>query len=196
MEENKLSFVEETHQYFLDGRELPSVTTLLRPLSSSAYGTVNPSVLSAAAYRGTVVHQAIEWFNIFHIEDIMPEYKAYFDAYYEWCEEVQPEILKIEYKTYHPQLMYAGTVDLLCKIKDELWLVDYKTSHTVLEDIYRVQLEAYKQMLQAQGINVQRKMILHLTDAGKYKEIEFPAQDAKAWRVFGALKTIHDYAVK
>ncbi len=56
----ELTFEEERHLYYLNGLEVPSVTTLMKPLSSDFYSTVDPEVLNKAAKRGTAIHNAVE----------------------------------------------------------------------------------------------------------------------------------------
>ena len=51
----ELTFEEERHLYYLNGLEVPSVTTLMKPLSSDFYSTVDPEVLNKAAKRGTAI---------------------------------------------------------------------------------------------------------------------------------------------
>ena len=47
--------------YILNGTQvLPSVTTLMKPLSDTLYAGIRPETLQAAAERGTEVHSAIE----------------------------------------------------------------------------------------------------------------------------------------
>ena len=55
----ELTFEEERHLYYLNGLEVPSVTTLRKPLSSDFYSTVDPEVLNKAAKRGTAIHNAV-----------------------------------------------------------------------------------------------------------------------------------------
>ena len=74
----ELTFEEERHLYYLNGLEVPSVTTLMKPLSSDFYSTVDPEVLNKAAKRGTAIHNAVENYAKFGIEDIPPVYAGYF----------------------------------------------------------------------------------------------------------------------
>ena len=53
---SELTFEEKTHQYKLNGFEIPSVTTIMKPLSSAHYKTVDEQVLKKAASRGSLVH--------------------------------------------------------------------------------------------------------------------------------------------
>lgn len=76
----ELTFEEERHLYYLNGLEVPSVTTLMKPLSSDFYSAVDPEVLNKAAKRGTAIHNAVENYAKFGIEDIPPVYAGYLPA--------------------------------------------------------------------------------------------------------------------
>ena len=190
---DELDFNEENHVYRLNGVIIPSVSKIIEPISMATYGSVDPVVLQNAANRGTAVHKAIEWYNDIGVMDIQSDLMGYGDAYVQWFKKHNPEIRHSEFRVYHKLMRYAGTVDCLAMVGGELWLIDYKTSYKVVDKNYRLQLEAYSQALQSQGIFVQAKMVLHLTKDGRYEEIFYPTKDAEAWRVFGACKTIYDY---
>lgn len=189
----ELTFEAGSHTYRLDGKEIPSVSKILEPLSRAAYGDVNPVVLNMAASRGTDIHQAIEDYNLFGEYSVSDEYEGYMDAYLKWYSLRNPEVIKTEIRVYHSVLLYAGTADLICKIGEDICLVDYKTSSKVQDKIYRVQLEAYRQALERFGVSITRKMVLHLKNDGSFEEVLYPVSDMEAWRVFGSLKTIYDY---
>ena len=87
----ELTFEEERHLYYLNGLEVPSVTTLMKPLSSDFYSTVDPEVLNKAAKRGTAIHNAVENYAKFGIEDIPPVYAGYFAGFREWWDSRKPE---------------------------------------------------------------------------------------------------------
>lgn len=90
----ELTFEEERHLYYLNGLEVPSVTTLMKPLSSDFYSTVDPEVLNKAAKRGTAIHNAVENYAKFGIEDIPPVYAGYFAGFREWWDSRKPEVLR------------------------------------------------------------------------------------------------------
>lgn len=189
----ELEFLEEPHIYKLWGEEIPSVSTVMKPLSSSVYGDIDPYVLNAAANRGTAVHEAIEnWLN-YGIEDIPPSYTGYLDAFISFWKEYRPSLIAVEYRMYHKYLKYAGTVDLLLDIDGEKWLVDSKTSSRIEKMLTRVQLEAYKKGLATHGIRVDKKAILHLKKTGRFSFVPHPADDTEAWDAFTSCKTVHDY---
>ena len=189
----ELEFEEEPHIYRLDGLIIPSVSTVMEPLSSSVYGSIDPDILNMAANRGTIVHEAVENYVQYGIEDIDPRYGAYLDAFIAFWKDYKPTLVATEYRMYHKYLKYAGTADLLAIIDDELWLIDNKTSSEIKKMLTRVQLEAYKKALATHNIRVKRKAILHLKKTGRYSFVEHPADDQVAWDVFTASKTVHDY---
>lgn len=189
----ELEFDEGSHVYRIDSEILPSVTTLMKPLSDKHYKAIPDYVLEKAASRGSAIHNAAEnWIN-FGIEDIPQEYRGYFDAFRDWWDRYKPTVIGSELRLYHKLLRYAGTADLVCRIGDELWIIDYKSTSVLSEMLVRVQLEAYAKTLESFGVKVHRKGALHLKKDGSWAFPGFDAGDGAAWRVFGSLKTIHDY---
>lgn len=191
-----LTFDEIKHIYKLDGVEIPSVTTIMKPLSEAAYGVVDKMVLLKAAEKGTAVHNAVENFIKYGFEDIADEYNGYFNAYLSWNDKYKPKVIGSEMRLYHKLMMYAGTADMLSEIDGKLVLIDYKTSYSVLKDIYGVQLEAYAQALNMDGYKIDEKRVLHLKKDGTWEEVIYPAKDIMAWKVFNSLKTIYDFTKK
>lgn len=189
----RLTFDEVPHTYRLDGRVIPSVSTIMEPLRQAHYSGISEKTLRNAADKGSAVHNSIEAWLKYEIEDVPPEHYGYFAAFKDWWSYRTPLYIGSEVRMYHRILEYAGTGDLLCKLTDKVTLVDYKTTYTISEMLCGVQLEAYAQALSSHKFDVDEKMILHLKKDGTWKEYMFPANDAKRWRVFGACKTIYDY---
>ena len=189
----ELVFDEIPHVYKLNGIVIPSVSNIMEPLNRAKYDGISESTLNRAADKGTAVHNSIENFIKFDFVDIPPEHAGYFDAFMDWWNATKPVVVGSEVRMYHKLMGYAGTCDLLCYIGDELHLYDYKSTYAVSEMTCGVQLEAYSQALASHGIKVRKKHILHLKKDGKFKDIEFPVNDASRWRVFGACKTVYDY---
>lgn len=189
----ELTFDDASHIYRLDGADIPSVSRIMEPLKDANYAGISERTLQRAANKGTSVHNTIENFIKFGIEDVCPEHKAYFDAFMAWWTEVQPVVIGSEIRIYHKLLRYGGTIDLLCYIEDKLTLIDFKTTYSVSDMTCGVQLEAYAKALESHGIKVDQKMILHLKRDGKHKPIFYPANDSLRWRVFGSLKVVYDY---
>lgn len=188
----ELTSEEQRHIYRLNGIEVPSVTTLMKPLSEDFYSTVDPAVLGRAAHRGTAVHNAIENYVSLGVEDIEPAYAGYMDGFLAWWRRMKPVALGTECKVYHKILRYAGTSDLMCIINGRLTLVDYKTSAQVNSKLCAVQLEGYDRAWESHGVKVDDRLILHLQRDGQYQEVGF-SRSSKHWSVLSALMTVRNY---
>lgn len=189
----ELTFDEASHIYRLDGAEIPSVSKLMEPLKNQCYSGVSQKTLANAAAKGSSVHNSIENWIKFGIEDIPSEHRGYFDGFRAWWDQYKPVVFGSEVRIYHKLMRYGGTIDLLCAIGGFLTLVDFKTTYSLLEMTCGVQLEAYSQALGSHGITLQRKHILHLKKDGKWAFPEFPVKDPARCRVVGSLKCLYDY---
>lgn len=191
----ELAFEDSTHTYRLDGEIIPSVSRIMEPLKEATYSGISEKTLRNAANKGSSVHNSIENYFKFQIEDVAPEHRAYFDAFLAWLSEAQPiVVVGSEVRIYHKILRYGGTIDLIYYDKDGLLtLADFKTTYTISDMSCGVQLESYDQALASHGIKVQKKKIIHLKRNGKFKVIDYPVGDTVRWRVFGALKCLYDY---
>lgn len=74
---------------------------------------------------------------------------------------------------------FAGQPDLICKIKDETWLIDWKTGSS-LWDSHELQVTAYKILWDSlfPDYQIERLGLLHLKDScktpkGRLKEVKF-----------------------
>lgn len=194
----ELAFDEKKHIYTVNGLFIPSVTTVMKPLSDDVYGGIDEQVLNRAAARGTAVHNAIENYVKFDIEDISPEHAGYFEAFLKWFKEHKVQPYGNEIRLYHKSLMYAGTTDMTASVDGIDTLVDFKTSAAVQKMLCGVQLEAYDRAIQSHtgGKGFDRKAILHLKKDGSYQMIEYGPNDMECWRVFTALLTVRNYKMK
>lgn len=189
----ELTFDEASHIYRLNGTMIPSVSKLMEPLKDQCYGGVSQKTLANAAAKGSSVHNSIENWIKFGIDDIPSAHRGYLEGFREWWDQYQPTVFGSEVRIYHKLMRYGGTIDLLCAIGDYLTLVDFKTTYSLLEMTCGVQLEAYSQALISHGIAPQKKHILHLKKDGKWAFPEFPAKDPARCRVVGSLKCLYDY---
>lgn len=186
----ELEFEEDGHRYKLNGIEIPSVSTIMKPLSSSLYYGVNEELLNRAAIRGTAVHNAIENYLRFGILDIAEEYKGYLEAFILWTKEFDVKPLATESRVYHKTLRYAGTADMPAIVNGQVICVDYKTSASVNKMLTGIQTEAYVKAYESHGIRFDGKAILHLKPNGRYKWVYYDKNDIESWDVFGALLKI------
>ena len=190
-----LTFDEDKHIYRLNGIIVPSVTQVMKPLSDETYRDVDSKVLRRAAGKGTAVHNAIENYLDFGIEDVDPDYSGYFMAFLRWFDEYKPQVIATEYRLYHKFMGYAGTADLICDIGGKLYVIDYKTTQRIEELLVKVQLKAYSQALGSLGAEPKRAASLHLKKDGTF---DFQAHDGgvESWQVFSSLLTVLRYKQK
>jgi hypothetical protein len=105
----ELSFESEKHIYKLNGRYIPAVSTILKPLSSALYKGIDDDIMKAAAQRGTSIHESIENYIKYGIEEFTETTEPYFRAFLSWWELYRPIPVESEYRVYHPLYRYAGT---------------------------------------------------------------------------------------
>lgn len=195
-----LTFEEQDHIYHLEGIPIPSVTTIMKPLSQDYYGKINEEKLAFAAIRGTRVHQAVEEFELYGVMDIPHEFSGYTNAYLQWKKDFKVEILATEQKIYHKRLRYAGTVDLICRINGKIILMDLKTTSKTIPYLLGVQLVAYKNALLSHEIDFKLDDIraLGLKKDGTYQmvhSLELPPE-RECWNCFSALQITRNYIKK
>ena len=82
-------------------------------------------------------------------------------AFQDFYNEAKPKTLNTEFVTFSEQYNYAGTIDWLCEINGETWLIDFKTSQSIWTE-YELQLSAYKKSLEAAGYQIDKVAILQL----------------------------------
>lgn len=138
-------------------------------------GDNSEAIGKEARDRGSIVHNAIEDLingkEVFHNSiygdssgserEMTPyEYSAV-RSFKLWWDSVKAVPLKCEFMVIGDD--YAGTVDLLCKINDEVWLIDVKTSKDVYPQ-YALQVSAYARAKTIDGkeLNVDRMGILQV----------------------------------
>lgn len=120
------------------------------------------AVKNAAGDKGTKVHLAIE--AIFRGEEVRydskflnkskdipeeltdDECKA-IESFVEWKNLVKPEVIAWEVTVWSDKYNYAGTVDLICKIGDDYYIVDFKTSKEVHE-AHMIQVNMYRKCIE------------------------------------------------
>lgn len=167
-----IEFLEEKHYYRVRGTFIPSVSSIIRPISSQIYGDIDEAILDKAKARGTEVHLAVEIYDDTGADVISEEYKGYLDAYKSFRKDnPNLEVVATEYRVYDPVLWYAGTVDKVYfnTMTQELILVDFKSSYGIECATLIPQLTGYEKALKAHGINVKEIYVLHVKSDGTYK---------------------------
>jgi len=194
----ELTFDEHKHIYRLDGVVIPSVTTIMKPLSEAYYGGIDEAFLSRAADRGTVVHKAIENYVQFGIMDIDHKLSGYTDAFLTWMKDYDVKPFASESRMYHKLLRYAGTADMGCEERGVNTLVDFKTTSVIVPMLVGVQLEAYSRAQESHGVKYQKTASIQLKNDGTYRrhtDADLPPK-AECWKVFGSLLNVAGFIQK
>jgi hypothetical protein len=115
--------------------------------------------------RGTRVHKACE--DLANGDDAvcMEEELPCVVGFVNWFNKHQPEIIETELFVISKYYGFAGTVDLVCKIDGELWIIDLKTGST--QPSHGLQLKAYQQAYSEMTGLEGRMGVLRLTDKTK-----------------------------
>jgi hypothetical protein len=160
-----LIFNPENHSYFMDGKELPSVTQVIdgagfvsdfcKQDRAADYGRKVHEAVSSVA-RGTETYETDK-----RIECAV-------DGFREWKKAYKPETCYSEMPMASKSRGYAGTIDLLAKIKGKYWLVDVKTGGYCPWHI--IQLAAYNELVKSEKLRADKFACLYLdpVEAGKF----------------------------
>lgn len=129
---------------------------------------------------GTSVHAALEALvqgTVPDLADFDESARGYVTAICSWWLSDQPELVDQEFIVAHPELDYAGRVDLLCEINGERWLVDLKTSNK-LSPKFHCQMGLYAMAMDACGFGrPDRLAVLHALPDGEFVFVESMVRD-------------------
>lgn len=159
-----LTFNEEKHEYRLGDKILPSVSEIMKAITTFFYKDVPQMALDIACKRGTQVHKVIYDYELFDDYEIEDKYKPYFESYLKFKEDYKPKILHQEKMLTNGE--FAGTIDYICKIDNEIWLIDHKTSKEIHENLIAVQEAGYDQLCTYNGIKIDKFGAVHLRKDG------------------------------
>lgn len=174
---SELEYIGDRHIYFLDGKQIPCVSYLCRFINREIYQNTPQWQMEAAAERGTRVHAAAELLDKSGSTEIEEEYLPYLEAYAAFLREHDVNWELIEHAGFHPDFLYAGTVDRYGVLDGKRTLVDIKTTYTVHKPLCAASLNLYRLILEANGYPVEQMAILHLRKTGKYRLIPFEADN-------------------
>ena len=100
--------------------------------------------IRAAAEKGTRVHLNAEGLINglpVDLDGVDREEKLLLMAFVNWVNEVKPKFIASELTMWHPDYPVAGTADIICEIKGQLFLIDIKTGGSY--DTHELQLTSY-----------------------------------------------------
>lgn len=172
--QNQDYYDEETHKYFRNGVEKPSVTEIANPISFERLTALQQSLLERARARGTRCHEIAEEFWLtgeLNAEEIESDYFPYIQQFILWAKTYRPKVLYTEKRLFSEE--FCGTADLIIQLDGETILVDYKFTSQLDTKSLSVQLEGYKRLCNLYGIKIDKCYALHIKkDSYIFKEIE------------------------
>lgn len=159
----KVTFIEETHQYFIGKKQLKGITgTLIRKAFPDTYKDIPESVLMKAAERGGMIHNSFELFCTVFDSDI----KMYPNP----TEEIRAfNSMLVSYGLHHVDSEYlvtdgedfASAIDGVFADSDgNIYLVDYKTTSTLHYDNVSLQLSIYARWFEEQNPDLKVKELV------------------------------------
>lgn len=139
-----IEFLEDEHIYLCDGIILPSITQILKIKFGDKYKDVDAKVLRKASELGTAVHQAIEDYEKYKIDNVgcteLRNYKFLKKSYKFEC--LDNEVPVILFKDNEP--VACGRLDLVLEENREIGLGDIKRTSTLDKEYLAYQLNLYK----------------------------------------------------
>lgn len=159
----KVTFIEETHQYFIGKKQLKGITgTLIKKAFPDTYKDIPESVLMKAAERGGMIHNSFELFCTVFDSDI----KMYPNP----TEEIRAfNSMLVSYGLHHVDSEYlvtdgedfASAIDGVFADSDgNIYLVDYKTTSTLHYDNVSLQLSIYARWFEEKNPDLKVKELV------------------------------------
>ena len=174
----KITFDQENHRYYIDGVEVPSVTTVCRFLAYDQKSD-KPWLARVAADRGTRVHEACAAIDYGLYPDETEDISGYLKAYRRFLKDYRPDWEGIEYIAGDTILGIAGTVDRFGTLYDgRTCILDIKTGSQLHDAPLRAQLTGYKRLLALdRGFYPDHLYALQLSKDGTYHLREVQQDD-------------------
>ena len=147
--EYDIEFHQEEHKYYVNGEEVPSITTLIGIISSFLYEGVNGFAMSKARVKGRAVHKWFRMFMKFGFEDNTPndKWEKEKNMIKEWKANLpEHKVLGDEEIMYSPTLRVIGRYDILMEIEGyaKKMLGDFKTTRNLYPILLELQLAFHK----------------------------------------------------
>ena len=177
-----LEYLDNEHQYLVDGVCVPSVTQILKTKFGNKYDGVSKTTLQNASRLGTAVHEAIQRFCEQGQEVELPEIRNFKFLQKQYGFEVlDNELPVILFKDDEP--ICAGRLDMVIEINGQIGLGDIKRTSTLDKEYLAYQLNIYRiAYQQCYEQEIQFLKGLHLREDIR-KFVNIPINEDKAWEL-------------
>lgn len=177
-----VEYIDETHQYLVDGICVPSITQILKIKFGNKYNNVNDNVLKNASEKGTQVHEAIEKLcKTGEVEELKEVKNFMFLQKHYKFEVIDNEVPVILFKNDKP--IACGKLDLVLKIDDLIGGGDIKRTSVLDKEYLAYQLNLYR-IAYKQCYDIDWKFLkgLHLREDVR-KFVDIPINEEMAWNL-------------
>lgn len=177
-----VEYIDETHQYLVDGICVPSITQILKIKFGNKYNNVNDNVLKNASEKGTQVHEAIEKLcKTGEVEELKEVKNFMFLQKHYKFEVIDNEVPVILFKNDKP--IACGRLDLVLKIDDLIGGGDIKRTSVLDKEYLAYQLNLYR-IAYKQCYDIDWKFLkgLHLKEDVR-KFVDIPINEEMAWNL-------------
>lgn len=201
--------LDTSHFYWVDGIFMPAVTSILDEAAPTPYALKQfmlnnnaeyvEDVKNTAGDFGSKIHDAIEKLLNGVELNLKDDYrstkeKRHLASFATWFQDTRPEIISAEQTVASVKYQYAGTLDLVCRIDDQIWIIDFKTSSGIYLS-HELQITAYKQAFEETfGEQVEHTGVLRTGTRHKagyeFKEIERDIEDFT--NIYKTYLVLHD----
>jgi len=196
----------DSRYYRRNGEFYPSVTYVLNCYPKGKHfedwlkrhGYTADYVVKKAAEEGTAVHELIEEYfegnEMRYLNDkgnpkYNPNIWKMFLKFVDFWETYNPTLVETETHLFSDKLKIAGTVDLVCEIGDERWIIDFKTSNH-MQTTYELQGAVYAQCYEeCFGKKVDRVGMLWLKSKSRGEDKSGSRLKGKGWEVHESSRT-------
>lgn len=159
----RVTFIEESHQYFIGKKELKGVTgTLIKKAFPDTYKNIPESVLMKAAERGGLIHNTFETFCSIFDADLKqyPNPTEELLAFHSMLVAYDLHYVASEYLVTDGE-NFASAIDGIFADKEgNIYLVDYKTTSTLHYDNVSLQLSIYARWFEEQNPDLKVKELV------------------------------------
>ncbi len=177
-------FHEESHEYFVDGVKVPSVTEILGRYSRlhglDDYADIPQDVLRMAAARGTALHKEIEEYEKQGVRGFSEEFGNYLPLKIRHGVKVVASELPVLIFDDSGKPVCAGRLDLLATINGDAALGDIKRTSRLYPKKVSLQLNLYRiGCIQSYGKACDRLFVMRLRkNVSEFRE--FPVDENAA----------------
>lgn len=159
----KVTFIEESHQYFIGKKELKGVTgTLIKKAFPDTYKNIPESVLMKAAERGGLIHNTFETFCSIFDADLKqyPNPTEELLAFHSMLVAYDLHYVASEYLVTDGENFASAIDGIFADNEGNIYLVDYKTTATLHYDNVSLQLSIYAKWFEEQNPDLKVKEIV------------------------------------